>query len=804
MQPRIIPDESATPSCTVSVRALVEHLLRSGDLRFDLFGTVSAAEGIRAHQQIQRNRPREYQSEVAVRMEVEHAGVRLCVTGRIDGVLVEQGRTIIEEIKTTRRSRSDLEQAPNPLHWGQAQCYACMWAVREKMPSVVVRLTYMNVDSGKIHQFDRPWETEALKAFFDDLALRYGAWVAGRVHWRRLRDRSISKLVFPFTAYRTGQREMAVAVYRNIRDKGHLLIQAATGIGKTLGALFPAVKALGDGLGDKVVFLTARGTGRLAAESALKALTAGGLRIKAVTLTAKDKICFNPSGVCGPDDCQWARGYYDRIHEALADALDHDDLTRERIERIADRHRVCPFEFSLELVTWSDCVICDYNYAFAPGVMLQRLFGEEGGRHHVLVDEAHNLVDRSREMFSASLAKRPFLALRRRLKGQQPGVHHALGRVNSWMAALRRRCMKAGGHLVEEELPVVLIDRLQVFLRTAEKWLALNVQTPFRDDLLELFFDALRFERVAEIFDGRYKAIYRASPKGLRIKLFCVDPSHQLQSAWKRCRSAVLFSATLTPGGYFQSILGCSEQATMLNLPSPFPSENLGVFVADQITTLYRRRQETCRTVTQTIADLVRQRPGHYMLFFPSYEYLQMVYALFRDECAELETVIQTPDMDDDARAAFLSNFKTAAGRTLVGFVVMGGIFGEAIDLRGERLIGAAIVGVGLPGICLERDLIRDYYHQTCACGFEFAYQYPGINRVLQAAGRVIRTEKDQGTLLLIDHRYGQRRYRRLLPAHWRLREVDHERGFQRQVRTFWECDELKTGCYSSEDPSGF
>ena len=792
MPPRIIANALPKPSCTVSVRSLVEHLLRSGDLHFDLFGSAGAADGIRAHQQIQRSRPKGYQAEVAVQLEVEHTDLKLCVTGRIDGVLVEQGRTVIEEIKTTRRSLEDLTQTPNPLHWGQAQCYAYMWAVRENIPSVAVRLTYMNMDDGKIHHTEREWETAALGYFFNDLVSRYATWIAGRVDWVRLRDRSIKNLAFPYDDYRDGQRDMAVAVYRTIREKGCLLVQAATGIGKTIGALFPAVKALGDGLADKVVFLTARGTGRLAAESALVSLRAEGLALKSVTLTAKDKICFHSQGICSPDDCQWAKGYYDRIDGALADALDHDDLTRDRIEGIAGRYGVCPFEFSLELVSWADCVICDYNYAFSPGVMLQRLFGEDDGRHAVLVDEAHNLVDRSREMFSAQLDKDAFLAMRRLLKGRLTGIHGALGRINTWMAALRRRCAKAGRDLVEDELPAVLVDRLRTFLHTTERWLALNQQASFRDDLLGLFFEALRFVRVAEMFDKRYAVIYRSCTAGLRVKLFCVDPSHQLQAAWKRCRSAVLFSATLTPGGYFQSVLGCGDQATMLNLQSPFPSSNLAVFVADQIATLYRRRRDTCRAVTLSIAGLVRQRPGHYLLFFPSYEYMQLIYALFRDECAGLATVVQTPEMDEEARMAFLSKFNNAVDRTLVGFVVMGGIFGEAIDLKGERLIGAVIVGVGLPGISLEREIIRDYYHRTCSGGFEFAYQYPGINRVLQAAGRVIRTENDQGALLLIDRRYSQTRYRRLLPPNWDLRAVGDESGFQQQVRSFWEGEPLR------------
>jgi DNA excision repair protein ERCC-2 len=780
------------PICTVSVRSLVERLLRNGDLHFDFFGSIGALEGIRAHQQVQRSRPRGYQSEVAVRYVAEHPVFQLRVSGRIDGVLVEDGRTIIEEIKTTRHSLKELTQTPNPIHWGQAQCYAYMWAVQELLSTIVVRLTYVNLDSGKIHQHEQMWRIADLETFFKDLVARYMAWTANLAYWSQLRNRSISKLEFPFGAFRKGQRDMAVAVYRTIRENGQLLVQAATGIGKTMGALFPSIKALGDGLADKVVFLTARGTGRLAAESALKALVANGLRIKVLTLTAKDKICFNSQGGCGPDDCQWARGYYDRINSALLDALSHDALSRERIEQLARHHCVCPFEFSLELITWVDCVVCDYNYAFAPGVMLQRLFGEEGGHHALLVDEAHNLVDRSREMFSAQLSKASILSVRRLLKGNLPGVYRALGRINSWMAAQKRRCESASQDLIEAEPPVDLVNRLKVFLRTAERWLALNEHTPFRAPLLDLFFETLRFVRVADVYDERYTVINQASSSGLRVRLFCVDPSYQLQKTWQHCRAAILFSATLTPGGYFKSIFGCDEQATMLNLASPFPSSNLAVYVADQITTLYRQRQDTCRAITRIIANLVRQRIGHYMIFFPSYEYLQMIHEAFQNECAELKTIIQEPEMDERARIAFLSCFRKALDQTLVGFAVMGGIFGEAIDLKGERLIGAVIVGVGLPGISVERDLIRDYYQRTRACGFQFAYQFPGINRVLQAAGRVIRTEEDQGALLLIDRRYSQQRYRRLLPPHWRLCVIGDDFRFQQQVRVFWEGDESR------------
>ncbi len=768
-------------------------MLRSGDLRTDFFGSISAIEGLRAHQQIQRKRPPCYQAEVPVSFAAAHADFQLCVTGRIDGVLIEDSRTVIEEIKSTRRALEEIAQNPNPVHWGQVQCYAYMWAAQEKVSSIVARLTYVSLENGQTRELERVWDMTALELFFNDLLDRYLAWMASQAHWIKLRDRSIQQLAFPFDSYRTGQRDMAVAVYRTIREKGQMLVQAATGIGKTVAALFPAIKALSEHLADKVVFLTARSTGRLAAESALRLLTGKGLRIKSVTLTAKDKICFYPQSDCAPEECVCARGYFDRINAALSDALTHDALTRDRIERIALDHTVCPFEFSLELVNWADCVICDYNYAFAPGVRLQHLFDEESGRHAVLVDEAHNLVDRSREMFSAQLAKESVLALRRLLKHEIPAIHRSLGAINTWMAGMRRRCNEADHWLVEEDLPVILIERLRDFLRAAEKWLALNARTSFRDALLDLFFDVLHFVRVTEIFDQGYTVTYQASSKDLQVKLFCIDPSHQLRLAWQRCRSAILFSATLTPGGYFQSVLGCHEQATMLNLPSPFPPSNLGVFVADQISTLFREREISSRAVTSAIANFVQQRVGHYMLYFPSYQYLRLVHDLFSQECAELETVIQTPEMDEDERMAFLSRFKKGVSQTLVGFAVMGGIFGEGIDLKGERLTGAVIVGVGLPGLSLERDLIRDYYNSTRKCGFEFAYQYPGINRVLQAAGRVIRSEKDQGVVLLIDQRYGHHRYRTLLPRHWKLQVIDDETGIQGEIRSFWKGLNVRT-----------
>lgn len=775
------------PQFKISVRDLVEHVLRSGDLRLEFMSAASGVAGIRAHQRLQKQRPEGYQPEVPVRLSIDRPEFQITIGGRIDGVLRREDQVIIEEIKTTLRPLAEIEASPPAVHWGQAQCYGYLYALQEGLAEVDVRLTYVHLDKGETLEIERHLTLEALAAFFDDLLNRYLDWIGKLSRWSRQRDRSIEQLPFPFPEYRPGQREMAVSVYRTIRDGGRLLVQAATGIGKTMAALFPAIKALGGRLTPKVIFLTARTTGRLAAQDALQTLGRKGLRLKWVSLTAKEKICAAAEMNCTPEACPYAKGHYDRLNDALTAAFQHDGLTREVIDATAREHMVCPFEFSLELVNWADCVICDYNYAFDPTVTLRRLFGEESEPHAVLVDEAHNLADRAREMFSAQLSKDAILDLRRKLQKDLPGLYRKLGKINSWLVALRKRCAAAGGTLVEKEAPDALVERLRLFTTAAERWLRRNVRTGFRDDLVQFYFEVLSFIRIAEQFDPGYAMIAETDGKALRVKLFCMDPSRYLADCWQRCRAAVLFSATLTPAGYFQSILGCGTNVGRLDLDSPFPPGNLAVFTATGISTLYRQRRESCRDVTQAIGALVSQRPGNYLLFFPSYEYLALIREQFCGDYPDVQTLVQTTEMTESAREAFLGSFQATVTHSLVGFAVMGGIFGEGIDLKGERLTGAVVVGVGLPGIGPERELIREYFDRQQGAGFEFAYQYPGINRVLQAAGRVIRSATDRGVVLLIDQRYGQYRYRSLLPATWRPQTMGDPSRFERQLATFWE-----------------
>ncbi len=782
---------AATPQqTTIGVRALVAHGLRAGDLESGFLGSVRPLEGIRVHQQIQRSRPAGYAPEVAVSQRVDASGFRLQVTGRIDGVYQEDGQTVVEEIKTTTRDLDALIRREDPLHWGQVKVYAFLYAQAHGLSAVVTQLTYCRLDSAEVRSIPRVATVSDLRLFFDDLVDRYLQWARTLADWQARRDASLAGLGFPYAEYRPGQRDMAVAVYRAIQNGDQLLVEAPTGIGKTMAALFPALKALAAGLTEKIFYLTARTTGRGVAEKALAELRCRGACVKSVTITAKDKICFNPGGTCSPEECRFAKGYYDRLNAAVESAFRQDAFSREFLETIAMAEGVCPFEFSLDLARFADCIICDYNYAFDPRVFLRRFFGEDNGVYSFLVDEAHNLVDRSREMFSAELHKAPLLALRRSLNGQLPAVFRALNGINGWLLQARRSCDGAQNPRSEAVPPLGLLPRLQRFARAAETWLTQNIPAPFREGLLEAFFSVSGFLRVADQFDASYATCYERLGLDMQVRLFCLDPAPQLAAALQRCRAVVFFSATLTPAGYFEKIFGCRRNARRLRLPSPFPPQHLGVFVT-AAATYYRQRSRTAPVVARSIETLVTQRKGNYLVFFPSYAYLQLVQAAFDPALPGIEVICQSPEMRDAEREAFLDRFDLDNPATLVGLAVLGGVFGEGIDLVGERLCGVAVVGVGLPGVSLERELIRAYFESRGGLGFENAYLYPGINRVLQAAGRVIRSEHDRGVVVLMDQRFTSTRYAALLPPAWRPMAVSRAGQLAGGLQSFWESNPL-------------
>ena len=778
------PDPDHKTHLRIGVRALAEQVLRSGDLEAGFFGSGRALEGIRAHQKVQRMRPPEYRAEVPVALAISTDCFVLTVSGRMDGVLVGDDRTLVEEIKTTSRSLENL--VPSPLHWGQARAYAYLFTCQEPAPAVTVRLTYVHLDTGEVRQFEEHPGPAALEGFFNDLVARYLAWAGVLAGWKERRRAAIEALNFPYAGFRPGQREMAVAVYRAVTGRDRLMVQAATGIGKTMAAIFPAVKAMAGEGADRIFYLTARTTGRLAAEKAFEVLGDGGLRFKVLTLTAKERVCFTPNAACHPEECPFARGYYDRLPGAVRELFAQDAMTRSALETVARDRRICPFEFSLEMALWADAIVCDYNYAFDPRVYLRRFFCEDGGDHVFLVDEAHNLVDRSREMFSAEIRKQAFLDVRRQIRDALPGIYRLLGKINTRLLKDAKACETAGGWHWEDRVPDGLIPLLRRFLFAVEAWLVKNLRTEFRQGLMDLYFGVLGFVRVSERYDRAYATCYCREGKDLRVKLFCMDPAGQMAEALSRCRSAVFFSATLTPFSYYGNLLGCGAGARSVCLPSPFPEKNLALLVMGGISTLYRQRRHTAPGVCRALAALATGRPGNYLFFFPSYAYLEMIHPAFCTLCPGVETVVQQPSMSEAEKEAFLSCFSPENTGTVTGFAVMGGIFGEGIDLAGDRLSGAAIVGVGLPGITPEQELVKTYFDDRSEDGFAYAYQYPGWTRVLQAAGRVIRSDKDRGVVLLMDQRFATGRYRQLFPRTWSPRHVKDCHHLKQSLAGFW------------------
>lgn len=782
-----------------SVRELIGFALRSGDLVSGGFTRPDRmVEGTRGHQKVQNARPDDYQPEVPVTYLLESDEITLEISGRVDGLLAEaDGTVLVDEIKTTT---ADVEEDPpeNPAHWAQAKVYAFIVAEQSNLDSIDVQLTYLQLDTWKRHEDRRTFTFDELAAFFSDLVEKYLHWARIYLEWCVERDQSLAALEFPFADYRPGQRDLAVTTYRTIENEGRAYTQAPTGIGKTISTLFPAVKALEKDHAEKIFYLTAKTIGRTVAEKAINDMRSGGARLKSLTLTARDKICFKPNGgtTCDPEQCEFAQGYYDRINDALEDIFDCDAFTRPLIEEYAQKHKVCPFEFSLDLSLWSDIIVCDYNYVFDPRAHLKRFFQDAKGQYAFLIDEAHNLVDRAREMFSAELYKSEILGLKRLSGKTHPDLTKKLDALNKYFIKLGKKVDKEGDgeSWISPELSTDLLALVHNFLKEAEKVLAQGSSLLFWDELIEFYFQALGFERIGELFDEHYTTYAEKQGKEVRFRLYCLDPSKNIRQALERGSAAVFFSATLSPLEYFRDLLGGEEGDYLVRLDSPFPPEHLRLMLADHIETTYKKRGETYGDVAESIAAFISQRPGNYLAYFPSYKYMEEVATLFIEAHSDVETLVQESGMSEREREAFLAVFDEDTPHTTLGFAVMGGIFGEGIDLVGDRLVGAVVVGVGLPQICLERDLIKHYFDEREISGFEYAYTYPGMNRVLQAAGRVIRTDEDRGAILLVDRRFGQNRYRRLFPPYWQavhsVRDPAHIAQF---LADFWIDDPVQT-----------
>ena len=772
----------------ISVRNLVEFVLRSGDIDSLFIGNSRALEGTKAHQQIQKdNKDNGYTPEVTLKYSMEYQAFKFIIEGRADGIISKDDTLIIDEIKTTTRPIEFIEENYKETHWAQAKCYAFIYCEQNNIEFIGVQLTYYQVETNEIKRFINNFQLSELKEFFFDLIDKYLIWATLTSNWTIKRDNSIKALEFPFEKYRKGQRDLAVSVYKTIVQNKKIFIQAPTGIGKTISTLFPAVKAIAEGHTSKIFYLTAKTIIRGVVEEAFSNMQSKGLEFKVVTITAKDKICFKEKSICNPEHCEFAKGHFDRVNNALLDILNKENyFTREVIENYAREHKICPFEFSLDLTLWSDCVICDYNYVFDPRVYLKRFFSDDTGEYTFLIDEAHNLVDRARDMFSAQLYKKPVLELKNLVKDKEPKIAKALGKLNSFFVSMKKLC-DDGNFIMQESEPKDIYPLIQKFISKAEEWLVKNEGDELHEKLLELYFNALSFMRIAEFYDERYITYVENSKDDIKIKIFCLDPSYLLGEAIKRGESAIFFSATLTPLDYFSKILGGGNDSYRMKLPSPFDVNNIALLIADNISTKYNNRDKSYVTIANYIKSVLDQKLGNYIVFFPSYKYMQEVYNVFTGTYSDVYTVLQSNNMTEEARDNFLELFQPNAEKGILGFCVLGGLFSEGVDLKHDRLIGSIIIGVGLPQICFERNIIKDYFNKKNNCGYEYSYMYPGMNKVLQAAGRVIRTEIDKGVILLIDERFTDKSYLNLFPNEWfpNIR-VTSLQGLKKQLNGFW------------------
>ena len=773
---------------SISVRKLVELVQRGGDLDHSFTGRSRSVEGIRAHQKLQQSRGEDYQAEVSLSHLVEQEHYLIKIQGRADGLFRQGDRVVIEEIKSTGRKLEEIEPDFDHVHWAQAKVYAYIYLQQQELAGITVQLSYYQLDNGEVKSLRQDFSREELTAFFIELIDQYLVWAELSYSWGKQRDKSIRGLDFPFARYRAGQRKLAVAVYKSIAAEKKLFIQAPTGIGKTISTLYPAIKAIGQGYAAKICYLTARTTTSQVAEETVRLMQQNGLELKVLALTARDRICFQEERDCNPLNCQYARGHFDRVNQAIKAILREEKImNRAIIEQYANRYRVCPFEFSLDLFHWVDLVIGDYNYFFDPRVSLKRI--EENSEEFIfLVDEAHNLLERAREMFSAELKQSTFLELTDLLPGEQ-----RLGRILRIINRFFREAEDelTGQELIEKTAPQDLLPSLARFLVLSEECLLrTGPGSLYYQQLLEVYFAVLSFIRIAELYNQSYLTYFQKVEEGMLVKLFCLDPSGLLREILQGNRTAVFFSATLTPLEYFREVLGGMEEDYLLELDSPFPPDNLCLLIAGDISTRFREREKGLERIALYLAKLLEQKQGNYLVFFSSYWYMEQVYGHFNRLYPGVKTLLQSREMAEREKEGFLTAFSADAADSLLGFAVLGGIFAEGIDLKGERLSGVIIVGVGHPLICLERELIREYFQIKNGAGYEFAYLYPGMNKVLQAAGRTIRSISDRGVVLLIGQRFNTRRYRGMFPASWRHnRLVGSPEQLSIFLPPFWSVD---------------
>ncbi len=776
--------------------------------------------GSRMHRKLQDAAEGDYHPEIPLEGIWEYPAEDLSVhvQGRADGIYqgTNPGETeklwTIDEIKTTYRQLRSIRK-PEMVHLAQAKCYAWFYASQNHLEKICVRMTYCNLETEGIRRFYETDTLEELETWYRELMEQYHPWARFAADWKRTRNESIRALGFPFP-YRKGQKELAANVYRTIVHGRKLFLEAPTGTGKTVTTLFPSIKAIGEEKADRIFYLTAKTVTGAAAENAVTQMRKKGLRMKSVLLTAREKVCVLEKPDCNPESCQRAKGHFDRINEAIYALLTKEEsFSREKIAEYAEQYQVCPFEMALDMSLFSDVVIGDYNYLFDPHAYLRRFFAAGGsgkGQFLFLIDEAHNLVDRGREMYSADLVREEVKRMRRKVKDLWPKLYTKIGRISRELLAIGRETSgctvldnvdRLAGLVTDADLELSRIlgeERIADQSGSGRKDPDRNKKKELRPELLDFYFKIDHFASTYSAMDDHY-VCYAQTPgvaageirgaENVRVRLFCVDPGRRLRECMEKGRASILFSATMLPITYYKALLGGTEEDYEIYAQSVFDPEKRGLYLVKDLTSRYQyRTPDTFERLSDCIAGVISQRNGNYMAFFPSYAFLNQVADRFELRYGHSCTVLrQKSAMQEEEREAFLHRFdEVYDDRTLLGFCVMGGIFSEGIDLKNDSLIGVMIVGTGIPQVCAERELLKNYFDEKGQNGYDYAYRFPGMNKVQQAAGRVIRTSEDVGIVVLIDDRFLTPACRRLFPAEWSNAQITDSREVGRLAEKFW------------------
>lgn len=795
----------------ISVRNLVEFVLRSGDIdnRAPAGADKDAMqEGTRLHKKIQGKMGGNYHAEVPLRMEFPFDNYIIVVEGRADGIIdglyekkkdaddvsgTDIDTATIDEIKCMYADLSFIEE-PKFIHKAQAMCYGYIYGTQNDLKTIKIQMTYVNIDTEEIKRFEEEYTLSYLKNWFNGVLDEYVKWMDYLYINQNMMRLTAKELQFPYE-YREGQKDVAVSVYKAINIKVPLFIQAPTGVGKTMSTVFPAVKAMGEDKAEKLFYLTAKTIAGTVAHEAFRTLRTCGLKFKTIGLTAKEKMCVMDETNCNPVYCERAKGHFDRINDAVYDIITNEsDITRELVQEYAIKHNVCPFEMSLDISNWVDGIICDYNYAFDPQASLKRYFSEGGnGRYIFLVDEAHNLVDRAREMFSASLCKEKVLEVKRIMNGRDRAITNALERINKVMLGYKRQCDDKQYLLLPSTAELEL--QLMRFNSLMEKYMEKHREFENRDVVLEFYFESLNYMATVDRLDKCYEIYCKIDEEGnFNTHLMCINPSGNLKYCMQRAVSTIFFSATLLPVNYYKELLSGNKEDYAMYIDSPFDQKKRLIVIGEDVTSRYtRRNQLEYEKMAEYIYVLSSTKKGNYMVFFPSYSLLKAVYEVivtkdeFLKKFKDIDVICQQNSMTEQAREEFLARFEEKHEKSMVAFCVMGGIFSEGIDLTNDKLIGTAIIGTGLPQVCAERDIIMNYFKDKGLDGFDYAYRFPGMNKVQQAAGRVIRTQEDTGVIALLDDRFCGRDYMNLFPREWSDIKVVRLSNFANVIHDFWD-----------------